>query len=289
MKKIKFILGTLLIIIGSFAVYFVLSHESALIVHPKGVVAKGQLDVIIRNILLMLIVVVPTFIFLFLIAWGYSAKKTEPHSDQKHSYKLFGQLILWIIPLVVIAPMTYLTWYDTHKLDPFKPIDSVEKPLTVQVVAIDWKWLFIYPELGIATVNFVQFPARTPIRFLLSADGSPMNSFWIPQLSGQIYCMTGMTTQLNVMADEPHEYAGRAAEINGKGFAHMTFIAKSTTQSDFERWVERVKRSPLKLTDSNYTELLKPSENNPIALYSYVEKDLFKKIVMKYMHPKVTD
>ncbi len=185
----------------------------------------------------MLIIIVPTFILLFVVAWKYRAKNAKAKYDPEHSHGVFGELILWMIPSVVIAVMAVITWNATHKLDPYKPLESEVKPLTIQVVALDWKWLFIYPEQGIATLNFVQFPERTPIHFELSADGSPMNSFWIPQLSGQIYSMTGMTTQLHIMADGPGEYTGRAAEINGEGFADMTFVAKSTSQSDFEDWV----------------------------------------------------
>ena len=181
--------------------------------------------------------------------------------------------------------MAFVTWNAAHELDPYKPIENGKTPLTIQVVAIDWKWLFIYPEQGIATVNFVEFPAQTPIRFELSADGSPMNSFWIPELSGQIYSMAGMATVIHMMADGPGVYPGRAAEINGKGLADMTFTAKSVWQSDFDDWVALVKRSPLKLTGPVYNELVKPSLNHPIQLYSDVESDLFNKIVMKYMHP----
>jgi cytochrome o ubiquinol oxidase subunit 2 len=190
---------------------------------------------------------------------------------------------LWAIPSVIIAVMGAITWYATHKLDPYRPLDSNISPLTIQVVALDWKWLFIYPEQEIATLNFVQFPERTPIHFELSADDSPMNSFWLPALSGQIYAMTGMRTSLHMMADAPGVYEGRAAEINGQGFADMTFIAKSTKQSDFDDWVTFVKKSPLQLTQSAYDELTTPTQNHPITLYSYVEKDLFHKIIMKYM------
>ena len=181
--------------------------------------------------------------------------------------------------------MAVRTWDATHQLDPFKPLESEVKPLTIQVVALDWKWLFIYPEQEIATVNFVQIPARTSIHFMLSADGSPMNSFWIPQLSGQIYSMSGMTTSLHMMADVPGIYTGRAAEINGEGYADMTFVVKSTTEADFDAWIASVKQSSLQLTDPIYNELIKPSIKNPVTLYSYVEKDLYNKIVMKYMHP----
>lgn len=282
MKRIHFIIGFLCVILVALAIFFVLRDKNTLIAHPKGVVAHNELQVIIRNILLMLLVVGPTLILLFAAAWRYHAKNTKGKYDPEQANTVLGQLVLWIIPSIIIAVMGVLTWYDAHELDPYQPIKSDEKPLTIQVVALDWKWLFIYPEQGIATLNFVQFPAQRPVHFALAADGSPMNSFWIPQLSGQVYAMTGMVTPLHLMANEPGEYRGHAAEINGEGYASMTFIAKSTAQPDFDKWVANVKQSPLKLSNSAYDELVKHSENHSVLLYSSVEKNLFHTIVSKY-------
>lgn len=265
-------------------IFFTLKSEKALLIHPKGIIAHSELDLMITNILLMLIVILPTFILLFVLVWQHG-KKTKVPYDPDHSHGIIGELLLWIIPSIIVALMAVITWKATHQLDPYQPLKSEVKPLRIQVVALDWKWLFIYPEQGIATVNFVQFPAETPIQFALSADGSPMNSFWIPQLSGQIYSMTGMITTLHIMADKPGEYNGRAAEINGQGYADMMFAVKSTTQSDFDDWVSNVKLSSLKLTAPVYKKLAKRSKNNSIMLYSSVETDLFNKIVEKYMHP----
>jgi len=243
------------------------------------------LELITTNYLLMLIIIVPTLLALFLTVWKYRAKNKNAKYEPDSTSTVFQEVILWIIPSAVIALMAITTWKATYKLDPYKPIISDRRPLEIQVVALDWKWLFIYPEQGIATLNFVQFPARIPVHFKLAADGSPMNSFWLPQMGGQIYAMTGMVTPLHLMADEPGVYTGRAAEINGEGYADMTFIAKSTTLPDFEDWVAFVKESPLQLNGAIYDALVKPSQNHPIALYSYVEKDLFHKLVMKYMTP----
>ncbi len=288
MKRIKFAIGILAIMSMALAIFFVLRSDGSLITHPKGIIAHSELNLINTVILLMLIIVVPTFILLFAIAWKYRAKNSKAKYEPETKGGVFKELILWIIPSIIIAAMAPITWKFTHQLDPYRPLSSEVEPLAIQVVALDWKWLFIYPEQGIATVSFFQFPAGTPIHLSLAADGSPMNSFWLPQLSGQIYAMTGMITQLHIMADESGVYTGRAAEINGKGFADMTFVAKSTSRSDFDAWVEEVKRSPLRLTHSAYTELAKPSQKHPIALYSYAEKDLFNEIVMKYMHPAET-
>ena len=281
--KIQLVIGILAVLGMALAIRFVLSGEKALVVQPKGHPAQSELKLMSTNIWLMLTVVLPTFFFLLYTIWKHGFKSSKAKYDPEHSHGAFGEVLLWIIPSIVIAVMTVITWYATHELDPYKPLESDVKPLTIQVVALDWKWLFIYPEQGIAAVNFVQFPERTPIHFELAADNSPMNSFWIPELSGQIYSMTGMVTQLHVMAHEKGIYAGRAAEINGEGYADMTFTAVS---GDFENWVEQVKRSPQQLTAPVYQELTQPSINHPIALYSSVENNLFHQIVMKYMHPE---
>ncbi|MBX3719902.1 MAG: COX aromatic rich motif-containing protein [Parachlamydiales bacterium] len=282
MKKFKVIAVIIAISAAAAAIYCVLRNDLTLLTHPKGTIAHSELNLMKTNILLMLAVIVPTFLWLFIILWRSRAKSSKAKSEAHDPYATFKEVMMWIVPSIVVAVMSVITWRATHQLDPYRPLESEIQPLTIQVVALDWKWLFIYPEQGIATINLVQFPERTPIRFELSADGSPMNSFWIPQLSGQIYSMTGMVTQLHLMADTPGVYTGRAAEINGRGFADMTFVVKSLLEADFDQWIEEVRRSPLQLSELNYNELVKPSENNPITLYSNVEKDLFNKIVMKY-------
>jgi cytochrome o ubiquinol oxidase subunit 2 len=284
MTRFKFFLVFLAVAALALTIFFVLHSEKALVTHPKGIIAKLELDLIATNYLLMLIVVIPTFLLLFFVAWKYRAKNRQAKYDPDSRHAPFVQWLLWLVPSIIIAVMAIHTWKKTHELDPYRPLVSDVAPLTIQVVALDWKWLFIYPEQGIATVNFVQFPAGTPIRLALSADGSPMNAFWIPQLSGQIYTMAGMTTTLHIMADAPGVYAGRASEINGEGLADMTFTAKSSTSEDFAAWVSEVKGSALQLTPDAYAELLKPSLNHPQTLYSYVEDGLYNRIVMKYMN-----
>jgi len=284
MRRLKLILGAFALLCGSLAIFFVLKSEKTLLMHPKGVIAQSELDLIANHYLLMFLIVIPTFILFFIVAWKYRANNAKAKHEPDQTGSVLAEVVLWVAPSIIIALMIGTTWKETHRLDPYRPIISEVPPLKIQVVALDWKWLFIYPEQNIATVNFVQFPAGTPIHFLLAADSSPMNSFWIPELSGQIYSMTGMITSLHMMADGPGIYSGRAAEINGKGFADMTFVAQSTSQMDFEDWIKTVKHSPLQLTDNSYKELSQSSQKHPITLYSHVEEDLFDKIVMKYMH-----
>ena len=173
----------------------------------------------------------------------------------------------------------------TYELDPYKPIVSDVKPMKIQVVALQWKWLFIYPEENIATVNYFQFPQKTPIHFEITAD-APMNSFWIPRLGGQIYAMPKMKTELYLMADEPGSYNGASANLSGVGFAGMHFIAEASTDETFQEWVKNAKQSSNTLNLEEYNQLAKPSKNNPVTVYQLEEKDLFHEILMKYMLPQ---
>ncbi len=285
MKRMKVVFISLAILIAALAIFFVLVSDKALLTHPKGMIARKELKLMVTNILLMFVVVIPAYILLFLTAWKYRAKSQSAKHQPNYSLSRFKECILWMIPSLVVLVMAIITYHATHELDPYKALKNKGKSLKIQVVALDWKWLFIYPEHDIATVNFVQFPKETPIHFELAADDSPMNSFWIPQLSGQIYAMSGMVTPLPIIADEIGSFVGRAAEINGEGFADMTFIAKATSESDFDLWVKDVKQSQFQLTDSVYQELVKRSINHPVILYSSVKNDLFNQVVMKYMHP----
>lgn len=283
--KRKFLIGILAIVLGVVGIVTVLASENALVVHPKGMIAQSELELIIANIILMLVIILPTYALLFTVVWKYCLKNEPAKYDPDHSFGAMGVVLMWGLPSIVVIVMSIVTWNATHKLNPYKPIDSQVKPLTVQVVALDWKWLFIYPELGIATLNYLHLPERTPIHFKLTADGSPMNSFWIPQLSGQIYSMTGMSTQLYLMADGPGKYLGKAVEINGEGYADMTFSVVSSSQSHFEDWIKEVKKSSHHLTEETYEELVQPSVNKSVILYSEVEEDLYHKIIHKYMFP----
>lgn len=283
--KNKFLIGLLAIVLGIIYVVIVLANENALVVHPKGAIAHNELQLIITNILLMLLIILPTYILLFWVVWYYCIKPKHSEYDPNYSVGPVGELMMWLLPSIVVAIMAIVTWDATHKLDPYKPIESDAKPLVVQVVAMDWKWLFIYPDLGIAALNYFHIPERTPIHLKLTADGAPMNSFWVPQLSGQIYSMTGMTTQLYLIANEPGEYVGREVEINGEGYSDMTFLVNSTSQKNFEEWVAQTKKSDHRLTEDFYKQLVQPSIDKSIILFSEVEKDLYQKIIHKYMYP----
>jgi cytochrome o ubiquinol oxidase subunit II len=254
------------------------------ILDPKGLVALGEKNWIVFALLLMFGVAIGVFILLFTVVLKYRSPKSDAESTPDRDSNRWVMVSWWAIPAVVVLILAPLTWIKSHELDPFKPITSNQKPVTIQVVALQWKWLFIYPEQNIATVNYVQFPANTPINFELTAD-APMNSFWIPQLGGQMYAMTGMGTKLHLIANEPGEYAGSTAEISGAGFAGMRFMAKATSTTDFESWVQSVKKFPAALDMAEYHNLATPSEDTPVTFYSSAEEDLYNKVMAKYMPP----
>jgi len=248
---------------------------------PKGQVGIEQKNLILIATGLMLLVVIPVIIMTVAFAWKYRAsnKAATYTPDWSHSTKI--EAAVWIIPILIIIALGYVTYHSTHKLDPYRPLDSDVKPIQIDVVALDWKWLFIYPEQGIATVNKINFPANTPVNFRVTSD-AVMNSFFIPGLGGQIYAMAGMTTKLHLIANENGVFDGISANYSGAGFTGMKFKATATSQADFDAWVAEVKQSPLKLGKAEYEALAKPSEYNPVALYSEAPAELFQSIVDKY-------
>lgn len=253
------------------------------LLEPKGIIAQKERNLILTAVGLMLAVVLPTFGFIIFLIRKNKTKKNPDAPIAGDSLKL--EVTLWAIPVLLIFILSIINWKSSHDLDPYKPLQSNIKPLTIQVVALPWKWLFIYPEQNIATVNFIEFPKGTPINFQLTAD-APMSVFWIPQLGGQVYAMAGMSTQLKLMASQYGEFDGSAAEINGAGFAGMRFVAKSSSQDEFDAWVKSVQSSSNPLSFDGYKELAKPSENNPKVFYSNVDPDLYNEVMMQFMAPQ---
>ena len=287
MKLLSRIIIFLFIVIDIFlAGKFLLTGKNIQILNPAGYIALQERDLIYLCLLLMFIVVIPVFIFAIHVAMSYNEKNkhTKYTPDWDHSTKL--QAFLWAFPTCIILVLCVINWVSAHKLDPHNELTNGVKPMTIQVVALQWKWLFIYPEQGIASVNEVVFPEKTPIVFDITASDTPMNSFWIPQLDGQIYAMAGMATQTHLIADKVGTYRGSNAEINGAGFADMTFTAKSVTQGDFDAWAEHVRQSSHALTTETFNDLNHPSQNVPPEYFSSTENNLYITIVMKYMaHP----
>jgi cytochrome o ubiquinol oxidase subunit 2 len=252
------------------------------VLNPRGFVANEQMGMILLSGILLLSVAVPSIGVLYYMAWKYRESNTKATHDPKYQPGKWFLVVAWGIPAIFMAVLSVVMWTATHKYIPQQTIASQAKPLVVQVVALRWKWLFIYPEQHIATVNFVQVPVNAPVEFELTADETPMSGFWIPNLGGMLYAMTGHINTLNLLAEKPGDYPGSVSEINGAGMADMKFTARATSQEDFDNWVQGVQYSPDVLTQAEYDRLLQPSEANPEVDYSQFEHGLYAKVLMKY-------
>ncbi|WP_213993341.1 cytochrome o ubiquinol oxidase subunit II [Sodalis sp. dw_96] len=254
------------------------------LMNPKGQIGLEQRSLILTALGLMLLVVVPAIVMAVVFAIKYRATNTKATYSPNWSHSSKVELVVWIVPVLIIIFLATLTWKSTHALDPGKPIASDAKTINIEVVAMDWKWLFIYPEQGIATVNQIAFPANVPVRFNITSN-SVMNSFFIPQLGGQIYAMAGMNATLHLIANEPGTYNGISSNFSGRGFSGMKFTAIATPdQQGFERWVQKVKSSPETLnTMDAYEQLAAPSEFHPVEYFSSVKPDLFNSVIGKFM------
>ncbi len=252
------------------------------VLEPRGPVARQEFDLLMTGLALSLVVVVPVFSLLFAFAWKYREGNRKAKYSPDMDGNRIAETVWWIVPSILILIISILTWNSSHQLDPYKPLTSTKPQMTIQVVALDWKWLFIYPEQNIASVNFVQFPKDTPVDFEITAD-APMNSFWLPQLGGQIYAMPGMATQLHLMASQEGTYNGSSANISGSGFAGMAFKAKSSSDGDFDKWVRSVKNSGSDLSMQAYDKLAEPSSYNPVTYYASAQSGLYDSVIMKYM------
>jgi cytochrome o ubiquinol oxidase subunit 2 len=229
------------------------------------------------------------FALLFFFAWKYRASSPQTragHSPNWDHDNYLAEFAWWLVPTVIIAVLGVIMWRSAHALDPYQPLQSSKAPLTVDVVALDWKWLFIYPSLGIASVNVLEMPENTPVHFYLTAD-APMNSFWIPSLGGQIMVMPGMQTQLNLMASREGSFNGFSANISGEGFSGMAFTAKSVSQDEFTQWAQSIEdASSTPLTPAAYAALAQPSEYNPVAYYSLTNENMYTTVIDKFMMPE---
>jgi len=264
------------------------------VMNPSGDIAKQQSQLVVASTLLMLLIIVPVIVLTLLFAWRYRKSNTKARyePDWDHSTQL--ELVIWGAPLLIIIALGLLTWISTHLLDPFRPLQRIDenrplaanvKPLEVQVVALDWKWLFIYPEQGVATVNELVTPVDVPINFKISAS-TVMNSFSIPALAGQIYAMPGMETQLNAVMNKPGVYEGFSANYSGAGFSHMRFKYHGVSDADFNAWVQKTKAAGGELGRDGYLALEQPSEREPVRRYGAVAPGLFKAIVNRCVDPK---
>jgi cytochrome o ubiquinol oxidase subunit 2 len=254
--------------------------DRMVVLNPKGPIADAERGLMIDAFVVMMIVVVPVIVLTLLFALRYRANRNARY-EPTWAYSVKVDAVVWLVPALIVIAVAVLLWRSTHKLDPYREIASSNPPLDVQVVAQDWKWLFIYPEQNIAVVNELVFPSGTPVSLEITSD-TVMNSFVIPALGGQIYAMAGMQTRLDLLANEPGHFWGRNVQYSGRGFADQQFRAIATTNEDFDAWVAKVKASSGTLDASTYEQLAKPSAKVPVTYYSGVEPNLFDTIIAKY-------
>ena len=261
--------------------------SKAVVLNPAGDVAAQQGQLVITATLLMLVIIVPVIALTLFFAWKYRQGNTEAEYDPEwhHSTKL--ELVIWSVPLAIIIILGALTWVTTHKLDPYRPLDRIDaqrpvpaglKPLEVQVVAMDWKWLFVYPEQGIALVNELAAPVDRPIHFKLTAT-STMNAFYVPDLAGMVYAMPGMQTELHGVINKAGVFPGLASHNSGAGFSGMTFKFHGLSDAGFAQWVQQAQAEGKTLDKSTYLQLAKPSERDPVQRFARVDADLYDRVL----------
>jgi cytochrome o ubiquinol oxidase subunit 2 len=277
-KRILIRLGLML---GCLALLAGCGLAQAPILDPKGPIALIERDLLFTAFGLMLIVVIPVFVMTFFFVLFYRPTSSHDVYDPDWGYSVWMDGLVWLVPAVIVIAIGTLVWEYTHKLDPYRPIESKEPTTEVQVVAQDWKWLFLYPEQGIAAVNELAFPSGRPLSLRITSD-TVMNSLLIPALGGQIYAMAGMESRLHLLADEPGRFSGRNMQYSGDGFANQYFEAIAMSEDDFDAWVAEAGQSPDTLDAATYEELARPSQLHPVTYYASFEPDLFARIISKY-------
>lgn len=263
------------------------------VLNPSGDIAMQQRDLIVISTILMLLIVVPVMAMTVFFAWRYRQSNREATYDPEWHHSTQLELVIWTAPLLIIIALGAITWIGTHLLDPYRPIARIDaqralpedvKPLRVQVVALDWKWLFLYPDYGVASVNEMAAPVDVPIEFSITSS-TVMNSFFVPALAGQIYAMAGMQTTLHAIINAPGDYEGFSANYSGHGFSHMRFRFHGMSGDDFDAWIDTVKSSSANLSREEYLRLEQPSEREPVRHYGVAAADLYDAILNLCVEP----
>lgn len=278
--NLKIVFAGLIIIEAILLFLLLTSGANFELLNSQGSIAREQRNLGFLTLGILLVVAIPLLTAFYFVVFRFHSSKSKYNPDAHHS-RIF-EIGWWVVPGFAILVLSIVTWQRTHALDPYRPLEANHDAIKIQVIALNWKWLFIYPEQNIASVNFVQFPEDTPIDFELTAQ-APMNSFWIPSLGGQIYAMTGMSTKLHLIADNKGDYRGQAGEINGSGFSGMTFTARASSREEFDDWVLEIKGEEKVLDRMKYEKLAVPSVNNEVEFFSSTEEGLYNNIIMKFM------
>lgn len=253
--------------------------------NPKGIIAYEQRKLFFDTLALMMIVVLPVIIMSITFVYHYQVSHRTRDYKPNWGHSFYLEILWWGIPCVIILVLSIMTWKKTHELDPYRQIAGHdEKPMLVQVIALPWKWLFIYPEQNIATVNYLEIPLGQQVEYWITTDNVPMSAFFIPQLGSQIYAMAGMRTRLHLLANEPGFYDGLNTQYNGDGFSDMHFEVHVVEPQELQQWFADVKKSPNGLTDAAYKQLLYPTIADKPQLFSGVQTNLFDDVIMTYMN-----
>jgi cytochrome o ubiquinol oxidase subunit II len=251
---------------------------------PHGPVSAAERLILINATAIMLVVVLPVIVLTLAFAWWYRASNKRAIYSPDWSYSGHVELVVWSIPAMVVILLAGVTWTSAHLLDPARRLPSDAQPIRIEVVSLDWKWLFIYPDQQIAAINELVVPAETPVEFRLTS-ATVMNSFLVPQLGSQIYTMPGMTTYLNLMADRPGDYAGLSAQFSGNGFSDMRFVVHAVPVSDFRSWLARTRGAGTALDADTYSQLAHTGSNTQTKTYGGVDPMLFEHIVQTTGQP----
>lgn len=285
MKRIKYLpIYVALVTLGMIAfIAFLVHFAPVTVLNPQGGVAKDERNLMVVVVALMSLLAIPSVFLTYYFAWKYRADNpNRPAFEPERTESKKMTLVWWGIPTAAAIILSCIVWPAAHALDPYKSLSSSVKPVKVQVIALQWKWLFIYPEQHIATMNYLEIPTNTPVDFELTAD-APMTSFWIPNLGGQIYAMNGMRTQTHYIIAQPAEFKGQNAEINGDGYSDMDFPVKAVTPKDFDSWVSKTQKGTTPLDQNMYNELVKARVDQRQLYYSSVDPKLFMTVLMKAM------
>lgn len=282
LKKILSIGGPVAALLIVFVMMYVASQGiSVPVIDTRGEVADAQRDTLFFAIITMLFVIIPVFILIFFIPWRYreSNKKADYRPTWASNRRL--EAVWWGVPVIIVTVLSVLAWQTSHSLDPYRELASDKPPVKIQVVALQWKWLFIYPDEGIASIGEFAMPIGTPVNFTLTSD-APMNSFWIPQLGGQVYAMSGMSTKLHLSAREPGDYRGSSANLSGEGHASMTFTAKARSDREYRAWVQNAREQGGLLDRAVYEQLRLPAKAEKVSYFRVEDTALYEGIVEAY-------
>lgn len=254
------------------------------VLDPQGPVGVAEKTILLNSVVIMLCIIVPTIVATIAFAWWFRASNPRAQYRPDWAYSGRIELVVWSIPTLVILFLGGIIWIGSHELDPARALTSQPKPLEIQVVSLDWKWLFIYPDQGMGTINRLVVPSGTPVHFSLTS-ASVMNVFFVPQLGSMIYTMNGMVTQLNLQADRAGEFDGLSAHFSGDGFPGMRFVLRAVTVDEFDAWTRDARQAGPRLDRAAYVELAKQSMNLPPSTYGFVEPGLFDAIATQAIPP----